>query len=121
VLAGLSEVRVLTHYRLNGETVHEYPYDWKSATGIQPVYTTLSGWEVGDLKQAIDGQDFGALPAELQAYVRFVAAALDVNVIGLGLGRDRADTIFIAHDIRSTRGVDTTANLEAGHGEQGYA
>lgn len=94
VLAGLPEVKVATHYLLDGEPVDEYPVRLPHAARVEPVYETFPGWPESDwLEIARAGYD--ALPGEARAYVEFVAETLDVAVAAVSIGRSRAHTIVL--------------------------
>jgi adenylosuccinate synthase len=83
VLSEFPEVPVCVRYRLpDGSETEEFPAHQSDFHHCRPVFETLAGWEA-----EIDD----ALPPAAQAYVEFVADALDVPVtlVGTGAGRER--------------------------------
>jgi adenylosuccinate synthase len=82
VLSTFSELPVCVRYRLpDGHETDEFPAHQSDFHHCRPVFERLPGWE------AAIGDD---LPERAQAYVSFVAAALDVPVtlVGTGAGRE---------------------------------
>lgn len=80
VLNGFDEVKVCTHYLVNGRQTDRLPYD--IATGIEPVYKVMPGWrELGNNH---------SLPASVQAYVLMIekAVGVPVRMVSTGPGRD---------------------------------
>ncbi|MBL7965243.1 MAG: adenylosuccinate synthase [Flavobacteriales bacterium] len=83
VLSGLDNVRVCTHYRINGQESTQLPYDLGPAA--QPVYRELPGW--GDLSGA-------TIPPALERYIALIEEAVGVPVRIVSTGPDRAETIL---------------------------
>lgn len=86
VLAGLDQVRVCTHYRVEGRLTDRMPYD--TSGDLDPVYEDMPGWG------ALDGR--GNLPAELEAYVTRIEQATGVPVRIVSTGPDRMETMLRA-------------------------
>jgi adenylosuccinate synthase len=83
VLAGIGNVRVCTHYRINGRTTDRMPYD--ITTGVEPIYAELPGWGSLDAN--------APLPVELERYVARIEEATEVPVRMVSTGPDRAETL----------------------------
>ena len=95
VLAGLEEVRVATGYRLDGRLLETYPAALRDAARVEPVYATFDGWPERDWDEvARDGYE--ALPGEARRYVEFVAESLDVDLVAIGVGPRRDQTLDLA-------------------------
>lgn len=94
VLAGLPEVRVATHYQIDGRRLDVYPRSHAEMARIEPVYTTLPGWPDADWS-TLAAKGFDALPAELRRYVELIASELGVRMAALGVGPRRDQTIAL--------------------------
>jgi adenylosuccinate synthase len=93
VIAGLDEVRVATHYALDGRRLEEYPPDNRTASRVQPVYTSLPGWPDTDWAAV---RAPGDLPAPARAYAEWIARELGVRLVAAGVGPDRSDLVVWA-------------------------
>jgi adenylosuccinate synthase len=90
VLNSFPEIKVATHYKYEGKTSMEVPFD-ETVTEVEPVYTTLKGW---NLKIPASGE-YESLPAELKHYIRFIEKETRIPVKIISTGPDRSQTIFI--------------------------
>jgi adenylosuccinate synthase len=88
VLSDFSELKVCTHYTLNGKTIDYLPYNIDPAY-LQPVYTTVKGWNV-DLTGVTER---AKLPKELMEYIKFIEQATETPVTIVSVGPDRKQTI----------------------------
>ncbi|MCD4759606.1 adenylosuccinate synthase [archaeon] len=88
VLDGLKEVKICTHYELNGSRVDDYPADAIVQRKCKPVYETFKGWENTKGVKA-----FEELPLEAQNYVRKIEELICVPVIMVTNGSDREECI----------------------------
>jgi adenylosuccinate synthase len=95
VLGGVGDLKVCTHYSLDGKKVCTIPAGLEVLGRCEPRYKTLKGWD--DLEPArlekILSKGFSALPEDIRKYVRFVEKEMGVPVILLGLGRRRNEII----------------------------
>nr|WP_295926936.1 adenylosuccinate synthase [uncultured Dyadobacter sp.] len=85
VLTIFDNIKVCTHYRLaDGTLTDQLPYDLCDEA-VEPVYKDFKGW-----KTSLDGvRDFDAIPAELNAYVKFLEAELNLPITFISTGPDR--------------------------------
>lgn len=92
VLCGLPEIKICTHYTLDGEDVHDFPASMKKLANCVPQYHTLGAWPELSKQEWEVCRDGGrsALPQELQAYVTFIEAniGVPVEIVSYGPGRD---------------------------------
>ena len=90
VLAGLPELKVCTAYRLDGETLTNFPADADVLARVEPVYETLPGFD-----QAVeDVTNFDDLPDAARNYLRFIEDFLNVPVVLVSVGPKRTQTIL---------------------------
>ena len=93
VLDGLDEVKVCTHYELDGEKLEDYPTDAILQRKCKPVYETLKGWS------SIKGiKKFEDLPEEAQAYVKRLEELIGAPIVMVTNGPDREECIPINID-----------------------
>jgi len=101
VLGGIKELKVCTHYTLEGKRMTRIPADLRRLERSVPAYTTLHGWDDIDPREMpkVLSDGFGALPENMRKYVRFVEKEMGVPVVLLGLGRRRNEIL----DLRKKR------------------
>ncbi len=87
VLSGFSELKICTAYKINGEITEQMPYDL-SGEKVEPVYTTLEGWDEDITKI----HSYEALPPSFKKYIEFIEkeTGVKVSIISTGPGRDQA-------------------------------
>jgi len=92
VLNGLDEIKICTHYEIDGKRTEQFPSSVQQLERAKPVYETLKGW-----KRDISGcRDFGQLPAEAVRYVnRIRELCYDVPVLIVSVGPERSQTIEV--------------------------
>lgn len=99
ILTGFDELKVCTHYTINGKNVEELPVDHAEMLDAIPNYVTLKGWNQ-DISQI---NDVWKLPTEVADYVSFIVDALNVDVQMVGVGPNREQTLptvkYVAQDI----------------------
>jgi adenylosuccinate synthase len=93
VLAGLPELKIATHYLLNGEKIDFFPADIRDAECCRPVYETLPGFE-GDLSRA---RKLADLPAAARGYLDRLSELCGAPLAFVSVGPGREETIII-HD-----------------------
>ena len=82
-------IKVCTAYELNGQKLTTWPNDTRTLAEITPVYETLPGWD----EDITNCHTFEELPANAQAYVKYIEDTLGVPVGLIGVGADRNQTI----------------------------
>jgi adenylosuccinate synthase len=93
VLDGLSELQVCTGYKLDGKVIDILPYGADSIARCEPIYETHPGWQ----ESTLGIQDFGALPANAQKYLRRLEELVGTRVALVSTGPDRNETIVLHH------------------------
>ncbi len=92
VLCGIPELKICTHYMLEGEEVHDFPASMRTLAESKPDYHVLDGWSelTEEEWKACQGGGRETLPMELQAYITFIEAniGLPVEIVSYGPGRE---------------------------------
>ncbi|MDZ4665637.1 MAG: adenylosuccinate synthase [Bacteroidota bacterium] len=88
VLSDFDSLDICTHYTLNGKVIDYLPYNIDPAY-LQPVYTTVKGWNV-DLTGVTEKSK---LPKELMDYIKFIEKETETPITIVSVGPDRTQTI----------------------------
>ena len=91
VLDTLAEIKVCTHYRIDGQMTDRIPADIRSFDQIEPVYVTMPGWKVSTESAAT----FEDLPENAQKYLRFLEEGSGARIGMISTGPDRNQTFSI--------------------------
>jgi len=105
VLGGIGDLKVCTHYAVDGKRVLRIPADLKKLGRCEPKYAALKGWDEIDepeMKRTLS-RGFTALPENMKKYVRFVEDRMKVPVVLLGLGRRRNEILDLRKSKWKTR------------------
>ncbi|MBQ9418807.1 MAG: adenylosuccinate synthetase, partial [Synergistaceae bacterium] len=89
VLTGMGGIKVCTAYELDGEKISSWPTDTGTLDSLKPVYEVLPGWN----EDITNCKTFDELPANAQAYVKYIEQSLNTPVFLIGVGADRTQTI----------------------------
>lgn len=95
VLGGFDQLKICTHYVLDGKKVSRIPADLRLLQRSEPKYVTLDGWdEISDpgMKRILS-KGYAELPVNMRKYVKFVEKQMGVPVALLGLGRRRNEIL----------------------------
>ncbi|MGE5105245.1 MAG: adenylosuccinate synthase [Betaproteobacteria bacterium] len=96
VLDGLPEIRLCTHYTVDGEKVDLIPTGADEVARVSPVYETMPGWS----ESTLGAKSFAALPATARAYLQRIEALTGVPIAMVSTGADRDETILVHHPFR---------------------
>jgi len=89
VLSGFHEIKVATHYKINGKIAEQIPFDAEKLH-IEPVYKSFPGWQ-----ESIDHlTQFDDLPGNLKSYIRFIENEVQVPINLVSVGPNRRQTIL---------------------------
>ena len=91
VLDGLDEIKVVTAYRLDGETIDYLPASLAEQQRLEPIYETLPGWK----ETTAGARKWNDLPAQAIKYVRHVEELVSAPVALLSTSPERDDTILV--------------------------
>ncbi len=87
VLSGFDPIRVAVGYRVDGEVLTDFPAELDRLEQLEPVWQDFPGWT-----EDITGvRAFGDLPANAQAYLRFLEEGMGVPIerVSVGPGREQ--------------------------------
>jgi adenylosuccinate synthase len=90
ILSSLEEIKVCTHYELDGKTVRYADVDSYGLDQVQPIYQTLPGWD----EHISDVRAYEDLPEKAQGYVQLIETATGIPVKWIGVGPEREATIL---------------------------
>jgi adenylosuccinate synthase len=88
VLGPFEEIKVCTHYIIDGERYDYFPYD-VTDVDVEPVYETIKGWNC-DLTEL---SSYEESPKELKDYVEYLEQKLEVPITVVSVGPDRTQTL----------------------------
>lgn len=92
VLDECAEIPVCTHYKVNGTITDVIPADMRGFDVIEPVYTTLKGWNT-----STEGiTEFDKLPPLAQEYLRFLEKESGAKIGMVSTGPDRDQTMTLS-------------------------
>ena len=95
VLDKLDEIKLCTHYMMNGQRVDLLPFGLDENSGAEPVYETMPGWKTS-LSEARSYDEF---PQAAKDYVNRIEELLQANIDFISVGPDRKETIFRDGDL----------------------
>jgi adenylosuccinate synthase len=93
VLDGLPDIRLCTHYTVDGRSVDLIPTGAEEVARMTPVYETMPGWS----ESTLGAKSFSALPAAARAYLQRIEALTGVSIAMVSTGADRDETILVHH------------------------
>ncbi len=91
VLDTLKEIPVCTAYRIHGKITDTIPADVRGLEAIEPVLTTMKGWD-GATENV---RSFDALPAAAKEYLKFLESESGAKIGMISTGPDRDQTIVL--------------------------
>ena len=94
VLTGIERIPVCVAYDVDGQRFDEMPVSQSDFHHAKPIYEELPGW-TEDISGA---REFSDLPANAQAYVRFLEECSGSRISAIGVGADR-EAIIQLHDL----------------------
>jgi len=91
VLDELAEIKVCTHYLVDGQKVSLPPSSADDYDLVEPCYEILAGWQCS----TVGVYSWEDLPVKAQHYIRFLEEQMGVKVSILSTGPDRAETLIL--------------------------
>lgn len=95
ILAGLGDIRVCTHYELNGEKITEMPASLSTIRALKPIYETLPGWESmsSEMADTLVATGYEQLPSTIKQFISFIEREVGCKISIISLGPKREQTI----------------------------
>ncbi len=91
VMDECAEIPVCTHYKVDGKLTDTIPADMRGFDSIEPVYTTLKGWN-----SSTEGiTEFDRLPQPAQEYLNFLEGESGAKIGMVSTGPDRDQTMTL--------------------------
>jgi adenylosuccinate synthase len=91
ILDGFHEIKICTHYTLDGKRIDRLPASQAAQARVQPVYESFPGWE----ESTSGARSWADLPAQAIKYVRRVEELIEAPVALLSTSPERDDTILV--------------------------
>ena len=89
VLDECPEIPVCTGYKIDGKLTDVIPADVRGFKAIEPVYTTMPGWQT----RTLGITHFDDLPRAAQDYMRFIERESGARIGMISTGPDRVETM----------------------------
>ncbi|QEL18442.1 adenylosuccinate synthase [Limnoglobus roseus] len=91
VLSGLTELKICTHYELDGERISHFPSDAFQLERCKPILETVPAWseDITKVRKLSD------LPAAARKYVDRIGELMGKKVSFVSIGPDRDQTIIL--------------------------
>ena len=90
ILSGLENIKIATHYFLDGKEVFCIPPSFSEHQNLEIKYHQMPGWN-----QSLAGaKSFDDLPAAAQNYILAIEKHTGTKVSAIGVGAERKDLIF---------------------------
>ncbi len=91
VLDGMDEVKLCTHYILDGKKVDYPPYGAENFGRCEPVYETMPGWT----ESTVGAQSMDDLPQNAINYIKRIEELVGAPIDVISTGPDRVETVVI--------------------------
>jgi len=91
ILDGFKEIKVCTHYKLDGEIIDRLPASQAAQARVEPVYEIIEGWE----GTTANARSWADLPAQAIKYVRRIEELIGTPIALLSTSPEREDTILV--------------------------
>ena len=91
ILDGFKEIKICTHYLLDGQRVDRLPASQAAQARVQPVYESFPGWQ----ETTSGARSWADLPAQAIKYVRRIEELIEAPVALLSTSPERDDTILV--------------------------
>ena len=89
ILNDFDEIKLCTHYKVDGEKTREFPLDTSILENAEPIYKTMPGWQtdIGVFESRHD------MPDEVKNFLDFIEGYLKVGITILSTGPKRSETV----------------------------
>ena len=89
ILSAFNEIKVCTHYELNGKKLDQLTPAAIELQSARPIYKTIQGWghPLGDMTE------ISQLPQQARSYLQFIEREVGVPIVLISVGPRRTQTI----------------------------
>ncbi len=91
ILDGFHEIKICTHYMLDGQRIDRLPASQAAQARVQPGYESFPGWQ----ESTSGARSWADLPAQAIKYVRRIEELIEAPVALLSTSPERDDTILV--------------------------
>jgi adenylosuccinate synthase len=91
VLTGIDPLKICVAYRLDGETIEDFPLNLSDLEKCEPVYEEMPGW-TEDISQVRKLED---LPQQARSYLTRLEEISETPLVFIGVGPERNEAIII--------------------------
>ena len=91
VLSGVQELKIVTHYELNGKIIDYIPADIEDFELCKPVFISMPGW----MEDITKVTSYNELPIQAKNYLKKLQELVGVEIAIFSVGPDRNQTIMI--------------------------
>jgi adenylosuccinate synthase len=89
MLDTLPRVKICTEYKLNGNTIHDFPASVATLEKCQPVLEDMPGWQTSTAKTRV----FSELPNKAKKYIKRLEELIGYPISMISVGQRREQTI----------------------------
>ncbi|MBI4991126.1 adenylosuccinate synthase [Candidatus Gottesmanbacteria bacterium] len=89
VLTNLPNIKIATHYMLDGKKISEFPTSLREVEKCRPIYKSFAGWreDLAKIKR------YSQLPKNCRIYIAAIEKMLGVPIKYISVGAERGDII----------------------------
>ncbi|HEV3269121.1 MAG TPA: adenylosuccinate synthetase, partial [Candidatus Rhabdochlamydia sp.] len=91
ILDTLDEIKICTHYRLDGTILESPPALIEDLARVEPIYEVLEGWR----KKTSQVSSYEELPEKAIYYLKRISGLIDAPISMVSVGPDRKSTLFL--------------------------
>ncbi len=91
VLSGVDELKICTHYELDGKIIDYVPANINDFANCKPIYITTPGWS----EDITNVESFDDLPTNAKKYLNLIEEHCGVSISLFSVGPDRKQTIVV--------------------------
>jgi len=91
ILDGFKEIKVCTHYKLDGAIIDRLPASQAAQARVEPIYEIIEGWD----GTTANARSWADLPAQAIKYVRRIEELIGAPIALLSTSPEREDTILV--------------------------
>ncbi len=91
VLDDFEEIKICTHYEIDGKKADHLPSTLEGLADLKPVYKTFKGWN----QKLTEIRSVKELPKEVADYVQFIGTEIGIPIDVISVGPDREQTLWI--------------------------